>query len=648
MLRITRATHRLSGARSRTGSVLLAALIAIAWSPTISSASVEVSVNPPSRPAPGGDFSFTFSISTSGTISDLTDSVYGDLGDPGNPVPSDNTCDELIGVSGSDTCSFTGSFTGIAGASQTNTVSMFDIDEEGNPGIQSGESTVTLTPAEPPPDPDAPPHSDFNGDGLVDVAVGAPGEDVGAIVDGGVAHVIYGTGIGLSSTASQLWSQDSAGIADSVEDGDGFGATLSTGDFNADGFDDLAIGVPGEDVGTIGDGGAVNVIYGSASGLTSAGSQLWSQASLEIADNAESGDRFGSVLAAGNLDADGFAELVVGVPDESVAAYAGAGIAHVIRGGAEGLTATGSALWGQNSSGIADIAEAGDGFGASLAIGDLNGATRQDLAIGAPGENVGSIVDGGVIHAIYGSASGLTSAGNQRWSQNSTGIAESTESGDGFGSVLAIGRLNDDAMADLVVGVPSESVAAYAGAGIAHVIRGGAQGLTATGSTLWGQNSSGIADIAEAGDGFGASLAIGALNGAVGGELAIGAPGEDVGSIVDGGVVHAIYGSASGPKSSGSQLWSQNSTGMADSTESGDRFGSALAIANFGEDTIAELVVGVPLESVAAYGAAGIAHVIPGTADGLTATGSQLWGQNSSGIADIAEVGDGFAAALGT
>ena len=61
-----------------------------------------------------------------------------------------------------------------------------------------------------------------------------------------------------------------------------------------------------------------------------------------------------------------FAELVVGVPDESVGAIAGAGVAHVITGAAAGLTGTGSQLWSQNSAGIADSAETGDGFGASL------------------------------------------------------------------------------------------------------------------------------------------------------------------------------------------------------------------------------------------------------------------------------------------
>ena len=64
---------------------------------------------------------------------------------------------------------------------------------------------------------------------------------------------------------------------DAAEAGDQFGAVLTTGDFNGDGYADLAVGVPGEDVGSISDAGAVHVLYGSVSGLTSTWDQLWTQ-----------------------------------------------------------------------------------------------------------------------------------------------------------------------------------------------------------------------------------------------------------------------------------------------------------------------------------------------------------------------------------
>src|SRR5687768_1995998 len=97
---------------------------------------------------------------------------------------------------------------------------------------------------------------DFNGDGVDDMAIGV-GEGIG----GGV-NVIYGTPAGLSSNGNQLWTQDSPGILDVAEAGDGFGNSLAVGDFDNDGFDDLAVGASGEEVNGFVDSGAVTGIYG--------------------------------------------------------------------------------------------------------------------------------------------------------------------------------------------------------------------------------------------------------------------------------------------------------------------------------------------------------------------------------------------------
>jgi FG-GAP repeat len=102
--------------------------------------------------------------------------------------------------------------------------------------------------------------------------VGVPGENQGR----GVAQVLVGSAAGLTAAGSQLWSQDSRGVAGQAEGSDRFGSALAAGDFNADGRADLAVGVPGETLGGAFGAGAVNVLYGSAGGLTAAGSQLWS------------------------------------------------------------------------------------------------------------------------------------------------------------------------------------------------------------------------------------------------------------------------------------------------------------------------------------------------------------------------------------
>ena len=179
---------------------------------------------------------------------------------------------------------------------------------------------------------------------------------------------------------------------------------------------------------------------------------------------------------------------------------------HVIPGSASGLTGTGSQYWSQISSGIVDTRRPTTRSVPHWRSAPIDSVAGEDLAIGVPGEDVGAVVDGGVVHVLYGSAAGLSSTGSQQWSQDSSGITDSVETGDRFGSAIAIGKLDSGAFADLVVGVPErERRRHHAGAGVVQVLPGASGGLTATGSQLWSQNSVGIADSAETDDGFGSS-----------------------------------------------------------------------------------------------------------------------------------------------
>ena len=268
---------------------------------------------------------------------------------------------------------------------------------------------------------------DFNGDGRSDFAVSVD-EYFGLFV-GGAVHVLYGGAAGLSANGDQLWHQDSPGVLGTADEDDGFGADLAAGDLDGDGRSDLAIGALGERVGNLEGAGAVNVLYGGASGLSADGDQLWHQNSPGVLEAAETSDFFGSALAAGDLNGDGRADLAVG-SHERLGDAVLAGAVHVLYGGASGLSADGNQFWHQNSPGILDAAEDGDEFGGfpgTLAAGDLDADGRADLAVGVPFEDVGPETSAGAVSVLYGTASGLSASGNQFWHQNSPGALGSAE-----------------------------------------------------------------------------------------------------------------------------------------------------------------------------------------------------------------------------
>jgi disulfide bond formation protein DsbB len=254
---------------------------------------------------------------------------------------------------------------------------------------------------------------------------------------------------------------------------------------------------------------------------------------------------------------------------------AGAGAVNVLYGSAGGLSAAGNQFWHQDRGGINDVAEIGDIFGYSLAAGDFNRDGISDLAIGAFGESVKSS-DNGAVNVLYGSATGLSAAGNQFWSQDSPGINDSAESGDDFGFALYAADFNGDDVADLAIGVFGEGVGSTLHSGAVQVLYGAVGGLAAAGNQFWSQDSPGIVDAAETEERLGYSLGGGDFDGDGFADLAIGVVFEDVGSADEAGAVNVLYGSAAGLSPAGNQLWHQDRGGIADQAEFQDDFGSAL------------------------------------------------------------------------
>src|SRR5262249_27615770 len=166
--------------------------------------------------------------------------------------------------------------------------------------------------------------------------------------------------------------------------------------------------------------------------------------------------------------------------------------------------------------------------------------------------------------------------GNQVLSQDTAGILDREEPNDRFGMWVGAGDFDGDGYDDLVAGVPLEDVGSIADAGMVNVIYGGPSGLDPAGNQVWSQDSPEILDQAEAGDSFGGCLGAGDYDADGHDDLVTSARYEDLDTIVDAGAVHVILGTDAGLTAAGNQLWTQDSPGILDQAEPGDRLGGVL------------------------------------------------------------------------
>ncbi len=312
---------------------------------------------------------------------------------------------------------------------------------------------------------------DVNGDGFDDIIVGAPRETKGTSF--GKAYVLFGKATAFSSSISASTLTGTVGfISTSDTQFDRFGGSVAgVGDINGDGFDDVAIGAPfrsdgqifkrgvlgGGTIGggTIGGGGSnlgiVYVIFGKASNFETA--TLNGKNGFTVLGDTSFLRLGTSVAAAGDLNGDKIDDLVLG-------GSGGSGAAFVLFGKKKGWVAEFdlATLNGNNGFKLSSTGS-DDHVGISVAGGgDFNGDGITDLLVGASGTGLNGF-DSGAAHLIFGRRAGFTAEFDLA-SLNSTngntylGISSFNHAGQ---TVAFVGDVNDDGLADILIGAPSVS-----------------------------------------------------------------------------------------------------------------------------------------------------------------------------------------------
>jgi hypothetical protein len=417
---------------------------------------------------------------------------------------------------------------------------------------------------------------DFNGDGHRDLVAASPGGTVAGKEEAGFVTVVYGGAAGPDTARRQILTQDSPGIPGAPDAYNAFGGAVASADFDRDGYADLAV--------TVGRPWNIVIVYGGAKGLSSRTTVL-----------SGPGAWISPYLAVGDFDHDGGTDLASSVTGDTNAVV----VFRDVRD--RPVTAT-----------AYPILTKGDEVGPINPVaGDFTGDGYTDLVV-----LVRSSIDGIQVEKR-----------GELWRGSSSGLRAATAVSSDIGQVAVAGDVNGDGRADLIAATgagdgehpdPPEGILVFLGT---------ASGLGAP--KRFTQNTAGVPGTSEPRDGWGTVLAIGDVDGDRRADVAIGAPGEDVGRVADAGTVTVLRGATGGLTVRGAQIFGQNTAHVPGVAETADAFGSGLSLADLSGDGRADLTAGAPGENREEGGL----WVLRGTRSGLTTTGVRTLTPSALGVA---------------
>ncbi|MFJ6807964.1 FG-GAP and VCBS repeat-containing protein [Streptomyces anulatus] len=204
-------------------------------------------------------------------------------------------------------------------------------------------------------------------------------------------------------------------------------STVTVGSVNGDAYSDLVFtrqptGMD-SDLDFPSKGGAVAVVLGGPKGQNTAVKPKWiTQATAGVPGADERGDDMGASAAVGDLDGDGYGEVVVGLPGEDVGTAKDAGGVLVFKGRASGITGADTKVIGQSTANVPGVDERGDAFGGEVHVVAPAKGVRATLALAAPGENTGQ----GGVWLLKGSRTGPVTKGSVSFGESSLGVTPSS------------------------------------------------------------------------------------------------------------------------------------------------------------------------------------------------------------------------------